>query len=349
MKGVSITLQRTEENAAEIDALAQELGLVGIDGVVGDLDRRARWTGVPGKLVDRGFRWALGDRVNLRWWPQGITWSTDSGRPLLATSWYSRTLRGRNHGSRITLVDLDTLRYRHLLLVQPVAREGRATFEPLHIHAGGLVWVGPHLHVAATAQGMFTCRPADAMRVPDHLLASAYGHRFVLPVRFCYRAESTDGLEPLRYSFLSLERTADDTFLVTGEYGRGGQSTRLAHYRLDPETLHLATDDDGRSRPVLLEDAATPKMQGAASVTDRWYVTSSRGHLTLSSVYAGRPGDWTEHRRAAPMGVEDLTYWPATDVFWSLSEHPLARWVFAMPRSRIDFDKLNPRGSGGLQ
>ena len=37
-----------------------------------------------------------------------------------------------------------------------------------------------------------------------------------------------------------------------------------------------------------------------------------------------------------PPGPEDIAYWPDTDRLWSQSEHPGARWVFAVDRSRLD-------------
>ena len=44
---------------------------------------------------------------------------------------------------------------------------GALVLEPLKVHAGGIVWSGPYLHVAATARGLVTCRVDDIMRVPD--------------------------------------------------------------------------------------------------------------------------------------------------------------------------------------
>ena len=96
----------------------------------------------------------------------------------------------------------------------------RAGLEPLRVHAGGVVWYGPYLHVAATASGVITCRLDDLLRVPDDVArrreparargrpVSSYGYRYVLPVRFAYSAMTDDGLERLRYSFLSLDRAA---------------------------------------------------------------------------------------------------------------------------------------------
>ena len=79
-------------------------------------------------------------------------------RRLLITSWYSKGgepgFEGPNKGSRITIVDLDTLRYRHVLLVTPTLDEdGRPQLSPLKVHAGGLVWFGQHLHVEPIPRG----------------------------------------------------------------------------------------------------------------------------------------------------------------------------------------------------
>ena len=128
---------------------------------------------MPGTAVDWGFRWNDGDEATERWWPQGITTSADAsdaedidGRRLLVTSWYSKTVRGENRGSRITVVDIDTLEYRHVLLVVPErTRGGEVELKPLLVHAGGLVWCGPYLHVAGTRRGLFSCLVDDIIRV----------------------------------------------------------------------------------------------------------------------------------------------------------------------------------------
>ena len=172
------------------------------------------------------------------------------------------------------------------------------------MHAGGIVWSGPYLHVAATARGLVTCRVDDIMRVPDvrgsrRLTGSgssgeqvaSYGYRYVLPVRFSYRAHADEGNDPLRYSFLSLDRSAEPPALVAGEYGGPAQTTRLARYDLDPDTLMLQTGDDGRSRPLGARRRRRRRMQGAASSTGRYHVTVSHGPWMPGSVYVGTPGD----------------------------------------------------------
>jgi hypothetical protein len=357
-----VHLRRTDENVREIAALDTLLGgRVGIDGVLADLNRRASRTFLLGKwrlghAVDWGFAWDRKDRGDERWWPQGVSTSADAsdtedigGRHVLAVSWYAKD----ESGVRVTFVDLGSLRYRHVLLVVPVLdQHGRLVLRPLRVHAGGIVWNGPYLHVAATARGLMTCKVDDIMRVPDvrglpdYRLGlhgeqvASYGYRYVLPVRFRYTAEADDGHDKLRYSFLSLDRASDPPAIVAGEYGRTGQTTRLARYHLEPDTLMLQTGEDGLSRPIGVDESGVSRMQGASIVGGRFHVTVSHGPWKPGSVYVGTPGDpakpWVEHRLATPMGPEDIAYWPSTDRFWSVSEHPHRRWVFSMKRSFFD-------------
>ena len=336
----SIHLRRTDENVEEIEAAVDRFGIrVGISGVLTHLNRQAARAPVPGLLVDRGFRWNEHDQSSERWWPQGITTSADAtdtedvhGRRLLITSWYSKLLRGTNLGSRISVVDLDSLAYRHVLLVLPERTlRGRVELKPLLVHAGGLVWCGPYLHVAGTRRGLFSCLVDDIIRVRSP--EEAFGYRYVLPVRFGYDAAASEGVQEMRYSFLSLDRGSRPPQLVAGEYGRADATRRLVRYHLDPETFHLAAQEDGRSRPIWLDDRGLGHMQGAAVVGDTYYVTSSRGRYRLGQMYVGQPGRFRRFRRALPVGPEDITYWPSTDQFWSLTEYPGRRFVFSVDRA----------------
>ena len=337
-----IDLRRTDENAADIDEAAQRLGRrVGLPGVLTHLNRQAVRARVPGRAVEWGFRWNDADVANRRWWPQGITTSADAGdredldgRRVLMVSWYSKTVKGTNHGSRVTVVDLDTLEYRHVLLVVPRRhRDGRLELAPLKAHAGGLVWFGEYLHVAGTRRGLFTCRVDDLLRVDD--TSATFGYRYVLPVRFAYDAAAGDGVEQMRYSFLSLDRGTDPPELVAGEYARGGaaQTRRLVRYPLDPETRHLDCHEDGVSRPVWLDDRGQAQMQGAAVADGTYYVTTSRGSRRRGRMYVGTPGSFRVRRWSLPVGPEDITYWPSTDRLWSVTEHPGQRFVFCMRRA----------------
>ncbi len=355
-----VHLQRTDENVHEIEALAAVLGRpVGLDGLLANLKWQARRSRLPAKLLGRAvseaYTWDDFDQRDTRWWPQGISTSADSsdtedvaGRRVLVTTWYSHDVDGANHGSRVTFLDLDTLRYRHVLLVLPtIDKHGKLALKPMKIHAGGIVWAGDWLHIAATRRGFVSARVDDIMRVPgddehgdefgyDGTRVASYGYRYVLPVRFTYKAFTDDGHDQLRYSFMSLDRRSDPPALVAGEYNSGSAPTRLARYQLDPATWQLEAGDDGFSRPLEVDDGGVVRMQGAVLAAGRYHVTVSRGPWIPGTIYVGQPGRLRPRKFALPMGCEDLTYWPSTDRLWSITEHPRRRWIVAMKRSFFD-------------
>lgn len=309
---------------------------VGLAGLVAVLDRQAHDSHVGrllGRAVDRAIAWDSRDQRDREWWPQGITSTSDAsedgeidGRRLLVTSWYSKV----GAGVRLSVLDLETLRYRHVRLVRLVAEEsGGVRTEPVKVHAGGIVWAGDHLHVAATARGFVTARMSDVVSRDGELL---------LPVRWRYRAHAEDAASRLRYSFLSLDRSVDPPVLLAGEYGRGAQSTRLARFPLDPATWLPQLDDEGLARPHELADGGLVQMQGAVLAGGRHHVLASRGPWLPGTAYVGGPGRWRRFRWAAPMGPEDLTYVPQTGRLWSLTEHPRRRWVISMRASWFDED-----------
>ncbi|PVG81604.1 hypothetical protein DDE18_16500 [Nocardioides gansuensis] len=358
-----VHLQRTDEHVAEIAALAAVLGEpTGLDGLLGELEHAARRVRLPrllGRAVAEAYRWDRYDTRDHDWYPQGISTSADAsdtetvdiageGRRLLVATWHSTGKAASNRGSRVTFLDLDSLRYRHVLLVLPrLDRTGDLSLSPLRIHAGGIVWAGQWLHIAATHRGFVSARVDDIMRVPgddipadqfgyDGARVASYGHRYVLPVRFNYQAFTDEGHERLRYSFLSLDRRSDPPALIAGEYNTGDRPTRLARYELDPGTWQLRTGEDGFSRPLGIEDGGVVQMQGVALAAGRYHVTVSHGPWMPGTVYAGAPGSLRPHRLAMPMGPEDLAYWPSTDRLWSLTEHPWRRWIVSMRRSSFD-------------
>ena len=239
-----LRLVRTEEDHAGLAALTELLGApVGLAGVLDDLERHGRRGLAPGLAVRRALTWDAHDRRDPQWWPQGITGSHDAtdapradGRRLLVVSWYAKKgADGSEPGSRVSVVDVATRTYQHVLLVVPAVDDaGAPTIRPLKVHAGGIVWRGDHLHVAATARGLVTCRTDDVLRVSDELVdrLPTSGHRYLLPVRSRYDARTDDGTERLRYSFLSLDRSTPAPGLLAGEYGSSSQSRRLVRFPL---------------------------------------------------------------------------------------------------------------------
>ena len=360
---VGVHLVRAGERADAVSALASHLGgPVGLEGVLADLNRTAIVATVPGRAPVWGFTWDTEDDRSQRWFPQGISTSADQGdtgeidgREVLCTSWYSQDIGGLNKGSRVTFVDVTSRRaprYRHVLLVEPfLSAGGVVDVRPVRAHAGGIVWHGPYLHVAGTTRGLLSCCLDDIVAVPRDRdraggdptslglrpdgAVDGFGYKYLLPVRFTYDGFADDGVEAMRYSFLSLDRSTSPNQLIAGEYGRDGMSTRLVRYGLDPSTSLLSAGEDGRSHPLHLSAEGVEGMQGVTVVGETYYVTTSSGRYGYGSLYVGQPGAFTCHAKVMPIGPEDITYWPSRDELWSLTEYPSRRYVFAMNRSEF--------------
>jgi hypothetical protein len=308
-----VHLRRSRDLTPEIDALARRHGgRVGLSAVLGDLDRRLRRTWAPGLAVRRAWTWESIDRRDRSWWPQGISPSPGPER-VLAVSWYATA-----GGSRLSLLDLDRRRYRHVTLVRPDADGDHA---PLRIHAGGIAWRGPWVHLAATRGGFWSCHVDDVVRGPEG---------YLLPVRFRHATPARHD-DDVRFSFLTIAGEE----LVAGEYGGPTQSRRLARLALDPETLLPVTDDDDQVVPVVA-DHGVVRAQGVAQAGSRLYLTASHGPWGLGTIWSGEPNGFREHRWAVPMGPEDLAYDQHGDWLWTVTEHPRRRWVIAMRRSSFD-------------
>ena len=117
--------------------------------------------------------------------------------------------------------------------------------------------------------------------------------------------------------------TVDDTTsppsLVVGEYGGRAQTRRLAEVPIDGGAVRMSRHDIVRA-------------QGVARIAGRLYVTSSNGPWGLGSVWAGEPAGFHEHRRALPMGPEDLACSLDGQRLWTVTEHPRRRWIVSLPR-----------------
>jgi len=311
---------------------------VGLTGLLRHRGHRARRTRVPGTAVAEGFRWRLRDVWSQRWWPQGIAVGTHEGVPLAITSWFAQPRRGTEMGARISVVDLRDPRrprYHHVLLVSPRRVDGGVSFDPVRVHAGGIVWTGDRLFVAATRGGIREFRLSDIMRSPSTRVlrrgSGPFGYRYLLPESGSF-APQTEEKGRMRYSFISLENgasgaspaDADDIRLVGGEYS-AGERARLARMRV----LDGGTVIDESHIPAI------PQMQGAVLHEGAWYVTASQGDKRGGDLWVGTEGAMVRRPHALPPGPEDLDVWPERRQLWSVSEFPGKRWVFA-----VDLDQL---------
>lgn len=316
---------------------------VGLRGVLDDSNRRGSAVEVPGVAALGGMAWAAAEQKTRRWYPQGITTSADAygsetdggsfeGKPVLITSWYGHGAIGYLLlGSRISIIDYsdpEAPRYRHVLLVAPERRFGIHRLRPVRVHAGGIVWYGKYLYVAGTAEGIRVFRLDDIVRV--HNRARTKGYRYVLPQFTSYAAQNDADAEPMKYSFMSLDRTDAEDSLVAGEYGRKGGSHRLISYALDRTTELPRTNERGHAIPSIAFDRQVERMQGAALVNGVWVLTASRGEGNPGDLWIGQPGEFTLYKGVLPTGPEDITYWPQRGQLWSVTEWPQRRWVYAI-------------------
>jgi hypothetical protein len=352
---LSVHLVRGRDRGATNDVLAAATGgRVGLAGVLAELNRTAQVVPAP-QAAAYAFAWDEDDDRSARWWPQGITSSSDAspgeqydGRDVLVTTSYSKVVDRLGKGSRISVVDVtdpERVRYRHVLLVSAVLdKDGGLSLRPVDAHAGGIVWNGPYLHVAGTTAGIHTFHVDDVVAVsgtdrPDVLGPlpgggiGGFGHRYVLPARCVHKAVAED-VEPVRYSFLSLTRENGHPELVAGEYGHGRMTTRLLRLDLDASGLPT-TDPDGACRPRFVEPGGVERMQGAVTVEGRFYVTTSNGTRGMGSIWAGPPGRLEQFRFALPPGPEDICYRPSGDRLWTVTEYPGRRLVLALDRGHF--------------
>jgi hypothetical protein len=365
-------LERTSDRGAVNDALAAATGgRVGLEGVLAELDRTGRKTRRSRFLrgpVRSAFAWDLRDDLSRRWWPQGITTSADAGaltpgapteeyagRQVVLTSSYSKVVGGVSHGARISVVDVTDpgrIRYEHVLLVKAVRGDDGVRLQPLHAHAGGLVWHGDHLHVAATRTGFHTFRLSDIVAVggldqPDTLGPltggglGGYGHRWVLPTYVGHAARTDEGASPFRYTYLSSSSGDGRVAIITGEYTHPSRpgSTRLAEIAVDLGTGLPALDGEGRVRPTLLGEGVV-QAQGAVRARGRVYVGTSNGRFRRGSMWLAEgstlaPSSFARRPRALPVGPEDLTHWPSRDEVWTVTEYPGRRRVVALDLNRL--------------
>ncbi len=342
---------------AVIDALAQRLPVVGFDALLADLNHPVDVVGsVPGgpEGLAYAFGWDAVENDKPWWIPQGISGSADAtpegtvlGRRLLMVSWYYNLALHPNgdaqKGARISLVDVTSPQvpaYRLMLLVDPVGTPDEPDFVPVTIHAGGIAWVGERLWVADTQHGFRVFDLSRVMQVAtdeDVIGCSAQAcrgglYKYVIPQ--IGRVEHDSECAP-RFSFVSVDRTADDVALVSGEYCSDGAcegplAGRLFRWPLrDDGTATLAS----RTWPSHAWLMGQRQIQGGALVGELGFLSSSAPPAGAGELYRTRTGGsasspWSD----AP---EDLMVDGSAGWLWSLSEHVGERFVYAADLSAL--------------
>lgn len=121
---------------------------------------------------------------------------------------------------RVTFIDRETKKYRHVLLVYPHAEDD---FREVPIHAGGVMWYGEFLFIVDTSQGIrvfdldniWRVDSGDKIGKSDDDTYSAQGYKYVLPQIMWY--EFTPDFK-FQHSYISLDRTTTPDSILVGEY-----------------------------------------------------------------------------------------------------------------------------------
>ncbi|MCC5580503.1 hypothetical protein IMZ11_33275 [Microtetraspora sp. AC03309] len=261
------------------------------------------------------------DDATEKWYPQGLSCGSDAGLSspsAFAVSWYWKPdpTAEPERGIRVSFLNVATLRYAHVLLVEPDA-DGNPT--PINVHAGGLVWYKDLLYVPDTTGGL---RIFDLRDLSE---GGLFGYSFMLPQSDMWHCDPALGA---RFSFASLDRSADPVLLVSGEYLTSGTG-RVVRWALAADGT-LAADADGTAVPVDAYNSPGQKIQGAVSYKGRWYFSQSGGTGANDRLLTALPGQVVQERKY-PKGPEDLTVWRGKNTVWTVAEKPRGRVIFGVP------------------
>lgn len=338
-----------------VASLDAALPVVTVPTVVGDGNRAAASCspGAANRLA--AFCWTSGDDDVSYWVPQGITTTADAsptgaydGSTAILVSWYDNGTDGYDRGVRVSFVDYSNPAaptYRHVLLVEPYVRsDGKASFKPINIHAGGIFWYDDYLYVASTTSGflVFDMRhlweTASTVSTEIGLQSDgsyqAYGYKYVLPEVMSYGRSTLGGYSNLTFSFASVDRTSTPNAIVVGEYASPGTGTRLARFPINSDTGTLTASADGYVHATAAYNVSVTSMQGGTSINGKYYLSTSDGSGNAGDLATFTPGgSVVMHYDVLPIGPEDMSYWPGKDQLWSLSEYASGRSVFAVRAS----------------
>ena len=342
-----------QTSGALVTALEALTGKATVAQVLANANRTATaTTTVPGAPagVKLAFRWNAEDEASTTWTPQGITGSADasptglvSGKRVVLVSFYHSPTGGdANKGARIAFVDTTNAAapvYRYALLVTPTGSTASPSVAPVPVHAGGIVWFGHYLYVAATGSGfrVFNLDHILPMDTSADTIGCAGGvcraglYAYAIPEVGAYVSESKcDDL----FSFVSLDRSTSPPSLLTGEYCSATACAtplagRLRRFALDTTTERLSAAPTFWPTEALFMQQR--QVQGAASRAGVHYLSSSApaagaGALYRAAIGKAATSTWLD----AP---EDLMMNEGNGWIWSLSEGVGARAVAAMDRA----------------
>ncbi|KAJ7600536.1 hypothetical protein C8J56DRAFT_11307 [Mycena floridula] len=345
-----LTLSGYNSNIAKLDDI---LPIVTIPKLLADTNHANPSVTVSASNFLRAYTWAdeTGyDDVNTEsWYPQGITTSADAldtgiyqDKKVILVDWYDHTDAGK--GVRISFIDRtsSSVRYRNALLVTPFAdADGNPSFRAVPVHGGGIMWYGNNLYVVDTNHGIrvfdldhiYQVSIGDGIGRISSTVYQAYNYKYVVPQSRTYTAATLP--TPMRWSFISLDRTTTPDSIVVGEYAVDDTvpAPRFARFSIDYTTRLLSTSTSVATATWAYQ-VDILRMQGVTSINGKFFISRSNGASTKSDLFTWVPGNAaTDHTGALPPGAEDLSYNHNADELWTLTEHPGKRYILAVKAS----------------
>lgn len=128
----------------------------------------------------------------------------------------------------------------------------------------------------------------------------------------------------MRFSFIALDRTTTPDSIVVGEYHAKRTDCRLVRWDIDYNNRLLKTSNSIATASQAVSHGNT-KIQGAASINGKFFMTQSGGSLISFSWKDGKK----KTENTFPKVPEDLSYEKGVGL-WTLMEQPGSRHVFAV-------------------
>ena len=206
--------------------------------------------------ANRGFLWDSDDSKTEKFRPQGIAGLKDGGKEYIFVSWYGRCHERiigegcrkthpdyRDRGARISIVELSSLKYRHILLVdkdkKPYYDKDAKTSVDVHagvMHAGGIAVLNGKLHVADSRSGHSVIRVFDFNKIKELPETEAiHDYRFILMEEYNYKS-------PIKPSFISYDKDLGKILIGTFEEVPSSSKPNLMAWYKAPENQKEATE-----------------------------------------------------------------------------------------------------------
>lgn len=309
-------LSPAEDHGEGVRRLLAAAPRVGLAGVAADLNRDARPASVPSALAADGLIWAASDNDTERWWPGAVA---HAGRHVVV-SWGSRSSQGQDHGSRLTVLDPLSERYRHVLVMSVGDSFGDLVLRPVQVDATGLVVTGDGLVLLAGGRrGVFVAHWDDVVAVEPS--AETFGYRYVLPVRAQLRGETGGPGDRLRCDLLAWDGEA----LLVAEDGRE-RADRVARFPLPDAGAHV--------RALGADRHGLGEVTGLAVLDGDRYLARDHGRRPGELIVGGDTAGATDRQRrkqlvrALPPGPGALSSHEGR--LWGVSRPPGRRFVFSV-------------------